>query len=62
MRELGVLISKVRDFPAEGAAALELWLTVAIWLVCDFSGEVRNLSSCEVFWLFTCCQLSEKKN
>lgn len=55
MRELGVLISKVRDFLVEGAVVLEFWLIVVIWLVCDFLGEVRNLSFCEVFWFFICC-------
>lgn len=30
-------VSGVRAFPVEGAAALALWLTVAIWPVYEFS-------------------------
>lgn len=49
---VGASISRVRVFPAEGAAASEPWPTVPIWPVCDISREVRNLHFYEVFFFF----------
>lgn len=36
---VGAFITRVRVFPAAGAAASELWLTVAIWPVHAFRGK-----------------------
>lgn len=52
MREeglVGALISRVRVFPAEGTAASELWLTVAIWSVHDFQGKSEIFVKSAVF-------------
>lgn len=57
---MGALISRVRVFPAEGAAASELWLTVAIWPAHDFQGKSEICISVKSPIFLKRCQLNKK--
>lgn len=56
----GGLDQQSESLPAEGAAASELWLTVAIWPVHDFQGKSEICISVKSPIFLKRCQLNKK--